>query len=51
MDAYEGAIVKNHDLFFTKRTVAHLLKPIIDHYPHITRELVEEQVYHRREEK
>jgi hypothetical protein len=30
IEAYEEAIVKNHDLFFTKRTVAHLIWPILD---------------------
>lgn len=51
MEAYESAIVKNHDLCFTKRTVARLLWPIIERSPYLTRELIEEQVGIRQDEK
>ena len=51
MEAYEGAIVKNHDLFFTKRTVAKLLDSIIQRSPYLTRDLIEEQVALRQQEK
>ena len=44
MEAYEGAIVKNHDLFFTKRTVCKLIQPIIENHPHLTRQLIEVEV-------
>jgi hypothetical protein len=30
MSSYEEAIVKNHDLFFTKRTISHLILPILN---------------------
>lgn len=44
MDVYEAAIVKNHDFFFTKRTVAKLLVPIIEKHPYITRDLIEAEI-------
>lgn len=51
ISAYEEAIVKNHDLLFTKRTVAHLLWPIVQREPLVTRDLIELQVAIRQEEK
>lgn len=37
---YEEAIIVNHDLFFTKRTINKLLLPLLDMHPYLTRELV-----------
>lgn len=37
MDIYEKSIVKNHDLFFAKRTICKLLMPIIKGNPYLTK--------------
>ena len=44
MDAYEQAILPNHDLFFTKRTVCKLLLPLLQSYPTLSRAMIEQQV-------
>lgn len=38
---YEEAIMTNHDLFFTKRTLCKLLLPLLNQHPFLTRQLIE----------
>ena len=40
MNLYEEAIITNHDLFFTKRTINKLLQPILNDHPYLTKELI-----------
>ena len=44
LENYETAILSNHDLFFTKRTLCKLLLPVISNHPTLTRSLIEQQV-------
>lgn len=44
MASYEEAVMSNHDLFFTKRTVNKLLLPLLNDHPLLTRELLERRV-------
>jgi hypothetical protein len=37
IESYEQTIVKNHDLFFAKRTICKLLLPILKQYPYLTK--------------
>lgn len=37
---YEEAIMTNHDLFFTKRTVNKLLLPLLHQHPYLTRQMI-----------
>lgn len=41
---FEDSIVLNHNLFFKKKTLMKLLKPLFDATNHITKEIMESQV-------
>ena len=44
MENYEQAIVTNHDLFFTKRTICKLILPVLQQNPTLTRDMIVEAV-------
>jgi hypothetical protein len=48
---YERAILPNHDLFFTKRTLAKLLRPLLHAHPTLTRALLLQEVHLQQQRK
>lgn len=44
MDNFESTIVKNHDLFFNKRTICKLVLPILHKTTYLNKELLQKEI-------